>query len=122
MTEQMSPGKLDFEVLRRGIEHSDAELLASLYAEDAEYLTINKNATPSSPMALNGKEAIAEMLRDVCAREMTHHVENEVVGGDRVAFNEMCVYPDGIRVLSATTMELREGKISRQVTIEAWDE
>ncbi len=122
MTEQMNPGKLDFEALRRGIEHSDAELLASLYAEDAEFRTVNKNSTPSSPMVLRGKEAIAEMLRDVGGREMVHHVENEVVGEDRVAYNEVCEYPDGLKVLAATTLELRDGKIARQVNVEAWDE
>ncbi len=71
---------------------------------------------------LRGKEAIAEYLADVCGREMTHRIENEVVGQDRIAFNEACEYPDGTRVLAATTLEVKDGKISRQVTVEAWDE
>jgi hypothetical protein len=53
---------------------------------------------------------------------MTHRVENEVVGENRVAFNEACEYPDGTRVLGAQTLELRDGKIARQVNVEAWDE
>ncbi len=92
MTEQMAPG-LDFETLRRGIEHRDFDALISLYADDAELRVVNKNSTPSSPMELHGKEEIAEMLRDVCGRAMTHHVEDEVLGDNRVAFNEMCEYP-----------------------------
>jgi hypothetical protein len=122
MTEQQTAGGLDFEVLRRAIEQSDADSLTSFYAEDAEMLTVNRNTTPSSPQVLRGKEAIAEYLADVCGRDMTHRIENEVVGQDRIAFNEACEYPDGLRVLAATTLEVRDGQIIGQVNVEAWDE
>jgi hypothetical protein len=122
MTEQQTAGGLDFETLRRAIEQSDADSLTSFYAEEAEMLTVNRNTTPSSPNVLRGKEQIAEFLADVCGREMTHRVENEVVGRDRIAFNEVCEYPDGLRVLAATTLEVRDGQIIGQVNVEAWDE
>ena len=121
MTEQMAPS-LDFEAMRHAIEESDYEALISFYADDAELRMVNKNSTPSSPTVLRGKEEISELLRDVCGRAMTHHVEDEVVGEDRVAFNEACEYPDGLKVLTASTLELREGMIVRQTNIEAWDE
>jgi hypothetical protein len=121
MTEQMTPS-LDFEAMRHAIEESDYDALVAFYADDAEMRMVNKNATPSSPMVLRGKKEISEMLRDVCGRAMTHHVEDEVVGENRVAFNEACEYPDGTRVLGATTLELRDGMILRQTNIEAWDE
>ena len=117
-----APGGLDFEALRRAIEGRDADTLVGFYAEEAEVRTVNKNATPSSPQVLRGKEEISEYLRDVCGREMTHRVENEVVGEDRVSFFEACEYPDGTRVLGAQTLELRDGKVVRQVNVEAWDE
>ncbi len=120
MTEQKTG--FDFEALRRGIEQLDAETLINLYADDAELHIVNKNTTPSSPRALRGKEEITEHLRDVCGRAMTHRIENEVVGENRVAFNEMCEYPDGTRVLAATMLDLQNGKIARQVNVEAWDE
>jgi hypothetical protein len=115
-------GGLDFEVLRRAIEARDADTLLGFYADDAEVLTVNRNSTPSFPNVLRGKKAIAEYLRDVCGREMTHRVENEVVGEGRVAFQEACEYPDGVRVLGAETLEVHDGKIVRQVNVEAWDE
>ncbi|MDQ4042475.1 MAG: nuclear transport factor 2 family protein [Actinomycetota bacterium] len=121
MTEQKPAAGLDFEALRRGIEQLDADLLVSLYADDAEMKIVNKNTTPSSPRELRGNEEIAEHLRDVCGRAMIHRVENEVIGEDRVAFNQACEYPDGTRVLCAATLEVQGGKISRQVNIEAWD-
>ncbi len=113
---------LDFEAMRRAIEDLDAEALMNLYADDAELRIVNRYTTPSSPKVLSGKEQIGEHLRDVCGRAMTHHVENEVVGEERVAFTEACEYEDGTRVLSAMTLEVRDGKIARQVQVEAWDE
>ena len=121
MTEQMAPS-LDFEAMHRAIEESDYDALVSFYADDAELRMVNKNSMPSSPMVLRGKEEISEMLRDVCGRAMTHHVEDEIVGENRVAFNEACEYPDGLKVLTASTLELRDGMIVRQTNIEAWDE
>jgi ketosteroid isomerase-like protein len=121
MTEQMASG-LDFEAMRRAIEESDYDALVALYADDAELRTVNRNSTPSLPQVLRGKEEISELLRDVCGRAMTHHVEDEVVGEDRVAFNEACEYPDGLKVLTATTLDLRDGMIVRQTNVEAWDE
>ncbi len=115
-------GGLDFEALRRAIEGRDAETLVGFYAEDAEVQTVNRRTPPSSPEVLRGKEQIAGYLRDVCSREMTHRVENEVIGERRIAFQEACEYPDGTRVLGAQTLELRDGKIARQVNVEAWDE
>jgi hypothetical protein len=121
MTEQMVPS-LDFEAMRRAIEESDYDALVSFYADNAELRMVNKNSTPSSPMVLQGKEEISEMLRDVCGRAMTHHVEDEVVGENRVAYSEACEYPDGLKVLTASTLDLQDGMIVRQTNIEAWDE
>jgi len=122
MTQQRTAGGLDFGALRRAIEGRDAEALVGFYADDAQMVTVNKNATPSSPQVLRGKQEIARYLRDVCGREMTHRVEDGVVGEGRVAFVEACEYPDGVKVLGAATLEVEGGKISRQVNVEAWDE
>jgi hypothetical protein len=117
-----APGNLDFEALRRAIEERDTETVIGFYADDAELHTVNSNTTPSSPLVLRGKGEISEYLRDVFSREMSHRVENEVVGDDRIAFFEACEYSDGTRVLGAETLEVRDGKIVRQVNVEAWDE
>lgn len=112
---------LDFEALRQADEQNDVEALAGFYADDAEVYLVNKDNLPSSPFELHGREQIAEYLKDVCGRDIKHRIEREVVGEDRVAFHEACEYPDGTRVLAATTLEVVGGKISRQVTVEAWD-
>lgn len=120
MTQQRAG--LDFELMRRAIEGLDAEALAGLYADDAEMLTVNRYSTPSSPKVLRGKDEISEHLRDVCGRAMTHRVVNEVIGEDRVAFNEACEYPDGKKVLCAATLVVRDGRVAKQTNVEAWDE
>lgn len=121
MTEQKTAG-LDFEAMRRAIEGLDADALVGLYAEDAEMRIVNRYTTPSSPKTLRGREEISAHLRDVCGRAMTHRIENEVVGENRVAFNEACEYEDGTKVLAAATLEVAGGKIVRQTQVEAWDE
>ena len=92
MATQPSSG-LDFEALRRAIEERDADTLVGFYADDAEVLTVNRRTPPSSPEVLRGREQIAEYLRDVCSREMTHRVENEVVGERRIAFQRPASTP-----------------------------
>ncbi len=122
MTQQKLGTGLDIEALRRAAEQRDARTLADLYAEDAEVRIVNRNSPPSSPFVLRGREAIAEYLRDVCGNGARHRIENEVLGKNRVAFNESREYPDGTRVLAATILEVRGGKIVREVSVEAWDE
>jgi hypothetical protein len=122
MAERAAAGGLDLETLRRAAEGKDPDSMLGLYADDAEYVRVDRNNTPSSPMALRGKEEVGEYLRDVFSRDMTHRIENEVVGEDRAAFNWACEYPDGTKVLAAETVELRDGMIVRQVSVQAWDE
>ena len=122
MTEQKTPTGFDFEALRRGVEQSDAEALIELYADDAEVRIVNRRTPPSSPHVLRGKEEIAGHLREGYGTEMEHRVENEVFADERVAFNIACRYPEGLRVLVATTLEVRDGRIAREVDVEAWDE
>jgi SnoaL-like domain len=113
----------DFAALKRALERSDADSLIGLYGEDAEMTVVDRNRPPSAPMRLVGRPAIAEFWRDVCAREMTHAVGDEVVGAERLSFVERCAYPDGCHVMSAMTLELRDdGRIARHLTVQAWDE
>jgi hypothetical protein len=42
--------------------------------------TVNRNTPPSSPEVLRGKGQTSEFVREVCSREISHRVEDEVVG------------------------------------------
>ena len=112
---------LDTEALRGAHEGHDWELLASLYAEDAESLTVDRNNPPSSPRAMRGQAAIREFWREVMSRDKSDTVQNLVVGADVIAFQVACLYPDGTRVLAAHTLELAGDKIAREWLVQAWD-
>ncbi|WP_328492357.1 nuclear transport factor 2 family protein [Streptomyces sp. NBC_00414] len=114
------PG-FDTEALRRGIEGQDATALLSLYANDAELRVVDRDTQPSHPMVMHGREQIGRMLDDVYGRDMTHKLDQCVVQGDHVAFQESCLYPDGTRVLANSMMSLRDGKIVDQTVLQAWD-
>jgi ketosteroid isomerase-like protein len=122
MAEWQVTGKLDFEDLRRAQEQRDLDAMLDLYAEDAEIRIVNRNTPPSSPYVLRGKEEIAEYLRDVFSRDMSHSIENEIVGDDRLAYNVAYEYPDETMVLASENLEMRHGKVVRQVEVVAWDE
>jgi ketosteroid isomerase-like protein len=111
------------ETLRRGIEGNTAANLLSLYADDAELRVVDRNTQPSSPRVLHGRDEIAELLNDVYSRDIKAHTLDEcIVQGDRAAYTESCEYSDGVRVLSESMITLRDGKITEQTMIQAWDE
>lgn len=108
------------ESLRKGIEGRDATLLASLYADDAELRMVDRNHPTSSPIVLRGKEAIAEMFKDICGRDMAHEIGTSLSDGDRLAFTDTCTYPDGTKVISMAMIETRDGKIVRETELQEW--
>jgi len=110
------------EAFRQGIEERDATVLLDLYAEDAEIRIVDRTSPPSSPRVLRGRQEIAEYLTDVCARDMTHHLERVVSNADTAAYLESCRYADGTRVLCSAVLDLAGGRIVRQSGVQAWDE
>ncbi|MDQ3436459.1 MAG: nuclear transport factor 2 family protein [Actinomycetota bacterium] len=121
MTERKTANGLDFESLRLGIERCDPDLVLGFYAEDAELSIVNAGAPQGPPFELRGKAEIAKHLRAVFGQETSHRVEQEFVDEERVRFREACEYPDGSRVVVETTLEVRGGKIVRQVDVVAKD-
>jgi ketosteroid isomerase-like protein len=107
--------------LKRAIEGRDAGTLSDWYADDAVVRIIDCNNPPSRPRELRGKASIAAYYDDVCSRAMSHEVEFGLAQGDRLAFTQVCAYPDGIRVFCAATLDLADGEISRQTVVQAWD-
>ncbi len=118
----MSTTTFDLEALRHGMESRDADALAALFAEDAELVEIDHDHPPAAPRTLRGREAIAEHLRDVYSRDMTHHLQRPVLSAERLAYTEACRYSDGTNVLCMATADLdADQRITRQVAVTAWD-
>jgi hypothetical protein len=112
---------LDFGILRHAIERCDPDLLLGFYSEDAELSIVHAESQRSIPFELCGKAEIAKHLRAAFGQETSHRVEGEVVGEDLVTFWEECEYLDGSRVVVATTLEVHDAKIVRQVDVVAND-
>jgi hypothetical protein len=108
--------------IKQAIESRDGRMLASFYADSATLRIVDHSNPPSKPREINGKAAISAYWEDICSRAMTHTVESSVAEGNRLAFSETCVYPDGAKVLCQAMLEFENGKIARQAVIQAWDE
>jgi hypothetical protein len=122
MTQGKASNGLNFEALRLGIEGCDPEIVLGFYAEDARLSIVNAVTPRAAPFELRGKAEIAKHLRAAFGQEASHRVEREAaVGEDRVTFREACEYSDGGRVVVETTLEVRDGKIVRQVDVVASD-
>ena len=117
MTQRRAGEGLDFETLRLGIERRDRDLVLGFYAEDAELSIVNAGAPHASPFVLHGSAEIAKHLRAIFGQKTSHRVEQEDFDEGRVTFREACEYPDGDRVWVETTLEVRDGKIVRQLDV-----
>lgn len=107
--------------LQRAIETRDTQTLAGFYADNAVLQVIDRDNPPSNPREVKGRDAITAYYADLCGQDMTHHIDNAVASDARLAFTQTCRYPEGARVFCASMLELAEGKIARQVSIQAWD-
>lgn len=115
------PKSITVATLKRAIEGRKAPAIAGFYTDDAIIQVIDRDNPPSKPRQLKGKSAIAAYFEDVCGRDMTHKIENGVAAGARLAFTQSCEYADGTKVFCSTVIELKRGKIARQIVVQAWD-
>ena len=112
---------LDGAALRRAFSDRDAAALTALYADDATVEVADAETTPSTPLKLEGRDAIRGYFDDVFARDMTHVVDTVAITEESAGFSVRCAYPDGIRVVCVATAQLRDGLIVRQLVAQAWD-
>lgn len=111
-----------FEALRAGYHNRSAASIAGVYAEDAEITIINRNNPPSKRLVVRGRDAVQKMYEDICAREMTHHLENATVGAGSIAYSMHCRYPDGCEVVGLNQVTVVDGLIVRELNVNCWDE
>jgi hypothetical protein len=112
----------DLAAFKRAVEERDASTQLAMYADDARVILADRVTQPGSPRLLRGRGEIRMWLEDICARDMTHRVQQTVQDAAGVAFTEACRYPDGTNVLCAAVLETRDGLITSQVGVQAWDE
>lgn len=112
----------EFTTLKEALETRNAEQLLTLYDHDATVTVVNKHTTPSKPFNTGTRDELETYFLDVCEREITHAVGNEVIGDARVAYTETCAYPTGEKVFTANYLDLIDGSIVKHTIVETWDE
>jgi len=115
------PPGFDFPAFAAAIEQKDVGRWLDFYADDAEWIEYKPSAPPSAPVRMAGRETIGRFLSAVAASDLRLEVDDEVVGPERAAFRVTCTLPDGRRILEHVIVHLRDGRIVRQVEVEAWD-
>jgi ketosteroid isomerase-like protein len=111
----------DIEAFKRGYEGWDIDTLLALYADDVEQVQIDRENPPSSPLVRRGKDVYRGMFEHCAATGVKATVENAVAGTDRAAATVTCEFPGGRRVVSNTTLEVRNGRVVREHTVASGD-
>jgi ketosteroid isomerase-like protein len=111
----------DLDALRRGYEEWDIEALLALYADEVELIQIDRDNPPSAPRVRHGKDVFKGMFEHCAAAGVKATVENAVAGEDRAAATVTCEFPGGRRVLANVVLELREGRIFRELDVASGD-
>ncbi len=114
--------RFDFGAYRAAVEGKDIAAQTRLFAEDAELTVVDAKNPPRSPLLLSGREAIGKALDAWETDGLTHRIEQDVVGNDRVAYTQRCRYPEGLEVLLNVMLEVRDGEITRALVVQAYDE
>jgi len=113
--------RFDFDAFKRACESQDIEAWTAFYAKDAEWIAYRHDAPPRAPSRVAGARQIGEFLRRVRATKVRLSIRDEVLGPTRAAFCVTCTLPSGDRVIENVIIHHRDGKIARQVDVEAWD-
>jgi hypothetical protein len=117
----LATGTVDVEALRLAFASRDRHLALELYADDACVEVVNVLNPPSAPLRLSGRNEIGAHLDDVFARGMTHEVDIVVTSPDALGYVLRCIRPDGTKVVCAAMSVVADGRIVREVGVQAWD-
>jgi ketosteroid isomerase-like protein len=111
----------DYEAFRRAFCSKDVGAWLAFFTEDAEWVEYRHTKPPRDPKVMRGRAAIEEHLRLVEDSPVEFVMSDEVLGEERAAFRVVCDLPGGKRIIEHVIVELEDGRIARQVDVEAWD-
>ncbi len=112
----------DFAAFEDAFERKDSDRRVPFYVDAAEWVAYRHISPPRAPNRTVAKQRIAGFLARVCGVDLGITVADEVIGADRVAFGVERAFPDGKRVFEHVIARVEDGRITRQVDVEAWDE
>lgn len=117
----MTDAAFDFAAFKQAYETKDAGRWITFFAENAEWTEYRNQDPPSKPNRMIGRAAIESFLRQVATWPITLAIEDEIVTADRIAFRSWVGLSDGRRIVEHAMLYLENGRIARQIEVEAWD-
>jgi hypothetical protein len=119
MTAHTAP-TLDVEALRTASDSIEA--LAAVLGDDVEWIEIDQRSQPQAPAIYRGRDAVLTMINEAHERGIESRVTDGFAAGERAAMTVTCTYPSGGRVVCNTLADVRDGKITRWFSVQAWDD
>lgn len=118
---EKSSDQFDFQAFKKALESLDLESWVEFYADTAEWIEYKHNFPPRSPRLMSGKKEIVNFLAGVKSSNVILKIEDEVIGQTRAACCLWVTLPDGKRIVENIIIHYSDGKITKQVDVEAWD-
>lgn len=119
---ESDPANFDFGAFKLAFVSQDIDAWASFFSVDAEWLEYRHTHPPRAPNRMVGQAEIMAFLSRVRDSKVTLTITDEVIGPTRAAFCVTCTLPDGHRrIIEHVIIRYSDGKITRQVDVEAWD-
>lgn len=117
----MTRTTFDFEAFRRAVEGQLVDEWLSFYSDDAEWIEYRHNAPPRAPNRMVGKAEIGSFLKRVKQSNVQISMTDQVLGAERAAFCLSVELPGGKQIIENVIVHLKNGRIVREVDVEAWD-
>jgi ketosteroid isomerase-like protein len=111
----------DFTGYRDAVAALDVERWLAFYAPDAEWREYRQANPPRAPHLMRGAEEIGAFLCQIAASELRLTIDNELVDARRAAYTLTVTLADGSRIIENVILAHRDGLITDQIDVEAWD-
>lgn len=111
----------DFAGFKRAFVTQDVPRWAEFFAENAQWIEYRHSSPPRAPHRLVGRAQIAEYLQGLADSRLTLAMDDEIIGPERAAFCVWVRLPNGRKIIEHVFIYYANGKIYRQVDVEAWD-
>ena len=111
----------DYDGFRRAFCAKDVDAWLAFFTDDAVWIEYRHTKPPRDPKIIRGRDEIEAHLRLMAEGPLELAMSDEVLGDKRAAFRVVCTLPGGRRIIEHVIVELEDGRIARQVDVEAWD-
>jgi len=112
----------DFDAFKQAFLSQDVDKWVTFYAPDAEWIEYRHTNPPNAPNRVVGQSEIKAFLRRIKASNVSIAITDEILGPTRAAFCVTCTLSDGVRrIIEHVIIHYSNGRITRQVDVEAWD-